>query len=109
MWKMHKGIPVWERACRGILYAVILIFLFVGISQLSDRFMESIDLITSQEKEVVVKDKTTGLDRKVRVKVWNKTVANLSLMVLGSSAPGTVRTAFGQVWAFQVRLTLTVL
>jgi len=62
-------------------------YLFVGIAQVSDRFMESIELITSLEKEVIIKDKKTGMSRTVRVKVWNKTVANLSLMVLGSSAP----------------------
>jgi hypothetical protein len=45
MWRMHRDIQIWERACRGILYAAILVFLFVGISQVSDRFMESIDLV----------------------------------------------------------------
>ena len=44
--------------------------------------------ITSQEKEVTVKDKLTGKSQTIKVKIWNKTVANLSLMVLGSSAPG---------------------
>ena len=32
-------------------------------------------------------DKVTGQNQIVKVKFWNKTVANLSLMVLGSSAP----------------------
>ena len=49
--------------------------------------MEAIELITSLEKDIIIKDKKTGMSRTVRVKVWNKTVANLSLMVLGSSAP----------------------
>jgi solute carrier family 8 (sodium/calcium exchanger) len=49
--------------------------------------MESIEMITSQEKEVTVKDKTTGKKEVVIVKVWNDTVANLTLMALGSSAP----------------------
>jgi hypothetical protein len=44
-------------------------FLFVGISQVSDRFMEAIELITSLEKDVIIKDKRSGTTRTVRVKV----------------------------------------
>jgi hypothetical protein len=53
--------------------------------ELADRFMDSIETITSQEKEVLVKDKETGKNKIVMAKVWNKTVANLTLMALGSS------------------------
>ena len=49
--------------------------------------MDSIEMITSQERNVTVKDKTTGSRTVVKMKVWNKTVANLTLMSLGSSAP----------------------
>lgn len=87
IWRASKNITLGERVGRGILYGLILMYLFVGISQVSDRFMESIELITSLEKEVIIKDKKTGMSRTIKVKVWNKTVANLSLMVLGSSAP----------------------
>merc|ERR1719456_1639654 len=45
--------------------------------------MNGIEKITSAKKRV--KDKKTG--RKVTVYVWNATVANLTLMALGSSAP----------------------
>merc|ERR1719157_493537 len=45
--------------------------------------MEGIEKVTSWKKRV--KDKTTG--RTVTVYVWNATVANLTLMALGSSAP----------------------
>ena len=87
IWRASKNITLGERVGRGILYGLILMYLFVGISQVSDRFMEAIELITSLEKEVIIKDKKTGMSRTIKVKVWNKTVANLSLMVLGSSAP----------------------
>merc|ERR1719326_105957 len=45
--------------------------------------MNGIEKITSSKKRVT--DKKTG--RKVTVYVWNDTVANLTLMALGSSAP----------------------
>merc|ERR1719157_207888 len=45
--------------------------------------MNGIEKVTSAKKRV--KDKTTG--RTITVYVWNATVANLTLMALGSSAP----------------------
>ncbi len=64
-----------QRIGRGILYALILLYLFVGISIVSDRFMESIEMITSQEKEVVYKDKASG---KKQVKIFNRDLLSLN-------------------------------
>lgn len=50
--------------------------------------MAAIEVITSQEREVTIK-KVTGETTTVLVRVWNETVSNLTLMALGSSAPGT--------------------
>lgn len=48
--------------------------------------MASIEVITSQEKEVIIK-KPNGETQTISVRVWNETVSNLTLMALGSSAP----------------------
>ncbi|XP_019750266.1 sodium/calcium exchanger 1-like [Hippocampus comes] len=48
--------------------------------------MASIEVITSQEREVTVK-KANGAKFTATVRVWNETVSNLTLMALGSSAP----------------------
>jgi solute carrier family 8 (sodium/calcium exchanger) len=48
--------------------------------------MAAIEVITSQEKEVTVK-RSDGSRQIIVVRVWNETVANLTLMALGSSAP----------------------
>merc|ERR1719479_541887 len=64
-----------------------MVYLFIGVSIVSDRFMESIETITASEKEVTVKDPKTGKNTIIVVRVWNETVANLTLMALGSSAP----------------------
>jgi len=74
-------------AVKAFVYFIIMIILFLGISIISDRFMMAIEVITAQEKEITIKDKTTGKKHIVTVKIWNETVANLSLMALGSSAP----------------------
>ena len=47
--------------------------------------MDSIEMITSQEREVLVKDKESGKNKVIKAKIWNNTVANLTLMALGSS------------------------
>lgn len=60
--------------------------MFIGVSIISDRFMASIEVITSKEKEIKVK-RPNGETQIVVVRVWNETVANLTLMALGSSAP----------------------
>ena len=48
--------------------------------------MDSIEVITSQTKTVTYTD-ADGIEQKVSVSVWNPTIANLTLMALGSSAP----------------------
>lgn len=48
--------------------------------------MEGIEHITAQKRLVLVKD-SLGYEVPKKVDVWNPTVANLTLMALGSSAP----------------------
>nr|XP_045593303.1 sodium/calcium exchanger 1-like isoform X9 [Procambarus clarkii] len=81
-----QDISTGERVARAIVYFVAMVWLFIGVSIVSDRFMGSIEKITSQEKEVTVK-KPNGETQIIVVQVWNETVANLTLMALGSSAP----------------------
>jgi solute carrier family 8 (sodium/calcium exchanger) len=63
-----------------------LVYLFLGIAIVSDIFMGSIEVITSQTKEIPYEDED-GVMQKYTVTVWNPTIANLTLMALGSSAP----------------------
>lgn len=71
---------------RAAIYLFVLFYLFLGISIISDRFMSAIEVITSQEKTVVVRG-PDGEQRSVQVRIWNETVSNLTLMALGSSCP----------------------
>ncbi|XP_031727454.1 sodium/calcium exchanger 2a isoform X2 [Anarrhichthys ocellatus] len=61
-------------------------YIFLGVSIIADRFMASIEVITSQEKEVTI-TKPNGETTVTTVRIWNETVSNLTLMALGSSAP----------------------
>eukprot|EP00931_Biecheleriopsis_adriatica_P039494 TRINITY_DN22583_c0_g1_i2.p1 TRINITY_DN22583_c0_g1~~TRINITY_DN22583_c0_g1_i2.p1 ORF type:complete len:896 (-),score=130.62 TRINITY_DN22583_c0_g1_i2:43-2595(-) len=60
-----------------------MLYLFLGVNVAADKFVVSIESITSSKRRV--QQKSTG--HMVTVKVWNGTVANLTLMALGSSAP----------------------
>ena len=65
----------------------ILFWLFYGVSIGADLFMEAIETITSQEVQTQVAMPGGGKRRPLTVRVWNATIANLTLMALGSSAP----------------------
>lgn len=89
-------LPVWrpdgmtlgggDKAARAVVYFAGMIFLFLGISIIADKFMSAIETITSQEKDVKVK-LPNGEVTVITVAIWNETVSNLTLMALGSSAP----------------------
>ncbi|XP_075222445.1 sodium/calcium exchanger 3 isoform X3 [Lycorma delicatula] len=97
VWEPQEGLTVVDRVLRGTVYFLALVYLFLGVSIISDRFMAAIEVITSQEREVTVKKKG-GVSQKVVVRVWNETVANLTLMALGSSAPEILLSII-EIWA----------
>jgi solute carrier family 8 (sodium/calcium exchanger) len=86
MWKPQGSLSNGDKAARATVYMVALVYMFLGVSIIADRFMASIEVITSKEKEVVVK-RPDGQTQVVNVRIWNETVSNLTLMALGSSAP----------------------
>ncbi|XP_063145901.1 sodium/calcium exchanger 3 [Candoia aspera] len=87
-------LPIWypenpslgDKIARVIVYFVALIYMFLGVSIIADRFMASIEVITSQEKEITIR-KPNGEAITTTIRIWNETVSNLTLMALGSSAP----------------------
>jgi len=86
VWLPTDNLSVGDRVARGLVYFSAMLYLFIGVSIISDRFMAAIEVITSQEKEITVRKKS-GETQILVVRVWNETVANLTLMALGSSAP----------------------
>jgi len=98
IWPGFDSMSLGDRFGRGLLYITLMVYLFIGVAIASDKFMESIEMITAQEKEVSVKDPRTGKTQVVVVKVWNETVANLTLMALGSSAPEIMLSVI-EIWA----------
>lgn len=78
----------WYKEVRIIVYLIGLIWSFVGLSIAADVFMTAIEKITSKTKRLKLPHPDIeGEYIEVDIKVWNGTVANLTLMALGSSAP----------------------
>lgn len=86
MWTPVGNLSNGDKAARAIVYMAAMIYMFLGVSIVADRFMAAIEVITSKEKDVVVK-RPDGGTQIVSVRIWNETVSNLTLMALGSSAP----------------------
>lgn len=80
---LFNGENEWSESLRGVLYFVGMIYAFAGVSLYADTFMCAIEAITSSSRTITDKDTN---DQTI-VKVWNPTIANLTLMALGSSAP----------------------
>lgn len=85
-WIYHPGMSLMNDGVLGFLYLLFLVWLFIGITILADIFMEAIEEITSKANIVMVPDSDGNLIE-VEKQVWNPTIANLTLMALGSSAP----------------------
>lgn len=91
-WLPTDNLSTADRGCRATVYFLSLAFLFLGVSIIAERFMSSIEIITSKEKVVTVR-KSSGETVTLNVRIWNETVSNLTLMALGSSAPEIMLTA----------------
>ena len=85
-WIFTPGLSLLGDATLGVCYLLLLIWLFVGIAILADIFMEAIEMITSKSEVVQIPD-VDGNIISVEKMFWNPTIANLTLMALGSSAP----------------------
>ena len=78
----------WPIGGRAFIYLLGLIWSFLAVAIIADIFMCSIERITSKTTKVRIADPEAESGyREIDVKVWNNTVANLSLLALGTSAP----------------------
>ncbi|VDP33684.1 unnamed protein product [Soboliphyme baturini] len=84
----------WAASTRAVFYFIGLLYSFVGVAVIADVFMCAIERITSSTRKIRVVSvavpgqpvaRSPALYRDVLI--WNPTVANLTLMALGSSAP----------------------
>lgn len=78
----------WSIGVRAFFYLLGILWCFLGMAIVADVFMCGIEKITSRTKSIKIPDpEKKGELQEVEVKVWNDTVANLTLMAFGTSAP----------------------
>lgn len=76
----------WNQGFRAFLYLAGLLWSFFAVAIIADIFMCSIEVITSKTSKLKIAT-VQGKIEEIEIRVWNDTVANLTLMALGSSAP----------------------
>jgi len=85
-WILLPGFELLPTWLRIVVYFLCLVWCFFGVAIISDVFMSSIEVITSAKRTITRKD-PLGNVHTIEVATWNPTVANLTLLALGSSAP----------------------
>ncbi|GMH77259.1 hypothetical protein TL16_g07349 [Triparma laevis f. inornata] len=80
----------WPRGVLMVLYLFGMLWSFAGVGIVADCFIAGIETVTAATNKI----KGPGGET-VEVKVWNETVANLTLMALGSSAPEIMLSVIG--------------
>ena len=78
LWYPLDNLTLGDTFGRAFVYALGLVFCFLGVSIISDQFMGAIEVITSQEKEIHIVD-NDGNKQVVMVRYWNETVSNLTV------------------------------
>lgn len=86
------GENTWWQELRAFIYLMCLLYLFLGVAIVADIFMSAIEKITSAKPQMVQvgdswEEAKDDDGNTIMVKHWNETVANLTLLALGSSAP----------------------
>jgi solute carrier family 8 (sodium/calcium exchanger) len=90
------GMNTWSPSLFSFLMLLGLCYCFLGIAIIADLFMAAIEMITSRTVEVTVIRPGVGKVTE-EVLTWNPTIANLTLMALGSSAPEILLAVIGTV------------
>nr|XP_011458732.1 PREDICTED: magnesium/proton exchanger [Fragaria vesca subsp. vesca] len=72
---------------RAFLYFLGLAYCFLGLSAITARFFRSMESVVSHTREVVDVDPCTGGKVIRHEKVWNFTIADISLLAFGTSFP----------------------
>lgn len=72
---------------RGVLYFLALAYCFVGLSAITARFFKSMENVVKHSRKVVSMDPITKAEVITYKKVWNFTIADISLLAFGTSFP----------------------
>lgn len=72
---------------RTCLYVLGLVYCFIGLSAITACFFRSMENVVKQTREIVCVDPRTGAKEVTRERIWNYTLADISLLAFGTSFP----------------------
>ncbi|KAG0568944.1 hypothetical protein KC19_6G053800 [Ceratodon purpureus] len=79
--------PSWRHQSRAILYALTLLYCFVGLATITNLYMQAMETIVAQTRKVVRHNYESGTEEVVTARIWNPVIADITLLALGTSAP----------------------
>ncbi|XP_042414312.1 magnesium/proton exchanger-like [Zingiber officinale] len=71
----------------AFLYFIALAYCFIGLSSITARFFRSMENIVKHSRKIVEIDPSTGKELVKYDKVWNYTIADITLLAFGTSFP----------------------
>lgn len=72
---------------RAFLYFLGLAYCFIGLSAITARFFRSMENVVKHTRRVVEIDPSTNAEIVKYEKVWNYTIADITLLAFGTSFP----------------------
>ena len=72
---------------RAFLYFLGLAYCFIGLSAITARFFRSMENVVKHTRRVVQIDPSTNAEIVKHEKVWNYTIADITLLAFGTSFP----------------------
>ncbi|TKY52514.1 Magnesium/proton exchanger [Spatholobus suberectus] len=72
---------------RAFLYFLGLAYCFIGLSAITARFFQSMENVVKHSRKIVEADPVTKTETIRYEKVWNYTIADISLLAFGTSFP----------------------
>jgi len=84
---VFSGESALEDNFRAFLYLIGLAYCFIGLSAITARFFQSMENVVKHTRKVVEVDPVTKTETIRHEKVWNYTIADISLLAFGTSFP----------------------
>ncbi|KAK1277100.1 Magnesium/proton exchanger [Acorus gramineus] len=87
LYLFFHGETVLGNGIRTTLYVLLLAYCFFGLSAITARFFRSMENVVKQTREIVEFDPLTKTETVRHEKVWNYTIADITLLAFGTSFP----------------------
>lgn len=84
---LFSGEKNWKYEGRAFLYAIVLLYFFVGMAAITAIFMKSVETIVRQTRRVKWTNPVTQVSVIRSERIWNSSLADITLLALGTSAP----------------------